>query len=192
MLKEVERLDTIVRDMLLFAKPRQIHRSTCNIIALSDHVLQLMQKHCSDTQVYVHRAYEAVPTLYVDTGQIEQVLFNLYTNALQAMPEGGELIVTCRMAEFVAESRLKYVTEPQQWLTLAVTDTGVGISPDALKHIFQPFFTTKAHGIGLGLPITRRLIEDHGGTLSVESQLSKGTTMTMRLPLLMSVAEEEK
>ncbi len=192
MLKEVERLDTIVRDMLLFAKPRQLHRSACNVIALSDHVLQLMQKHYTDGYVHVHRAYEAVPSLYVDTGQIEQVLFNLYMNALQAMPEGGELIVTCRMVQHIAKSRLKHATEPQQWLTLTVTDTGVGISPDALKRIFQPFFTTKAHGIGLGLPITRRLIEDHGGTLSVESQPGKGTTMTVCLPLLTSLAEEEK
>ncbi len=192
MLKEVERLDAIVRDMLLFAKPRQLHRSTCNVIALSDHVLLLMEKHYSDAQVHVHRVYETVPALWVDTGQIEQVLFNLYTNALQAMPEGGELTVTCRVVEQVAEQRLKHATESPQRLTLIVTDTGVGISPDALKRIFQPFFTTKAHGIGLGLPITRRLIEDHGGTLSVESQLGKGTTMTVCLPVLTSVVEEEK
>lgn len=192
MLKEVERLDSIVRDMLLFAKPRQLHRSTCNIIALSDHVLQLMQKRYTDAQVHIHRVYEVVPALYVDTGQIEQVLFNLYTNALQAMPEGGELTVTCRMMAQTSEPRLKHAAEPQQWLVFTVADTGVGISPDALKRIFQPFFTTKAHGIGLGLPITRRLIEDHGGTLSVESQLGKGTIMTVCLPLLASTVEEEK
>lgn len=91
-----------------------------------------------------------------------------------------------------SEPRLKHAAEPQQWLVFTVADTGVGISPDALKRIFQPFFTTKAHGIGLGLPITRRLIEDHGGTLSVESQLGKGTIMTVCLPLLASTVEEEK
>ncbi len=192
MLKEVERLDSIVRDMLLFAKPRQLHRSTCNMIALSDHVLQLMQKHYTEAHVHIHRLYQDVPALYVDTGQIEQVLFNLYMNALQAMPEGGELTITCRLVEHVAESRRKHVAEQQQWFALTVTDTGVGIGRDALKRIFQPFFTTKAHGIGLGLPITRRLIEDHGGTLHVESQSGKGTTMTIYLPLLTSGADEEK
>ncbi len=192
MLKEVERLDAIVRDMLLFAKPRQLHRSTCNIIALSDHVLQLMHKNCVDAQVQIHRVYENVPALWVDVGQMEQVLFNLYTNALQAMPEGGELTITCRVVEQVAEQRRKQTTELQQQLAITVTDTGIGISSDALKRIFQPFFTTKAHGIGLGLPITRRLIEDHGGTLHVESQLGKGTAMTMYLPLLTSGTEEEK
>ncbi len=192
MLKEVERLDTIVRDMLLFAKPRQLHRSSCNVLALSDHVLHLMQKSCTDAHVRVHRAYETVPPLWVDSGQIEQVLFNLYTNALQAMPEGGELTVVCRVLAQVAEQSLKHVAEPQQWFMLKVTDTGVGISADSLKRIFQPFFTTKAHGIGLGLPITRRLIEDHGGTLHVESQPGTGTTMTVCLPLLTGGAEEEK
>ena len=192
MLKEVERLDTIVRDMLLFAKPRQLHRSSCDVLALSDHVLQLMQKSCTDAHVHVHRIYEPVPALWVDSGQIEQVLFNLYTNALQAMPEGGELTIACHVIAQVTEQKLKQATEPQQWFMLKVTDTGVGISADSLKRIFQPFFTTKAHGIGLGLPITRRLIEDHGGTLHVESQQGKGTTMTVCLPVLTSGVEEEK
>ena len=72
----------------------------------------------------------------------------------------------------------------QQWLELVVSDTGVGIATDQLEHIFQPFYTTKAHGIGLGLPITRRLIEDHGGQIRIESQLGYGATVSVRLPLL--------
>ncbi len=192
MLKEVERLDSIVRDMLLFAKPRQLHRSTCDVIALSDHVLQLLHKHYTDAHVQLRRVYEEVPALWVDIGQIEQVLFNLYMNALQAMPEGGELTVSCRVVEYVAEQRQKYSDEVQQWAALTVADTGMGIPEDTLKRIFQPFFTTKAHGIGLGLSITRRLIEDHGGSLRVESHVGKGTIMTVMLPMLVGVAEEEK
>ena len=192
MLKEVERLDSIVRDMLLFAKPRQLHRSTCSLIALSDHVLHLMHKHYTDAHVQVHRRYEEVPALWVDIGQIEQVLFNLYMNALQAMPEGGELTISCRAVEHVAEQRRKQAIDAQQWVALTVADTGAGIAPDTLKRIFQPFFTTKAHGIGLGVSITRRLIEDHGGSLQVESHVGKGTNMTVMLPVLVGVAEEEK
>ena len=193
MLKEVERLDTIVRDMLLFAKPRQLHRSSCDLLSLSDHVLQLMQTQCEDANVQVERKYETVPVLWLDTGQIEQILFNLYTNALQAMPDGGVLTILCHpMRESRSGSKQRSVSEAQQWLEFIVTDTGVGISPEDMKRIFQPFFTTKAHGIGLGLPITRRLIEDHGGTLQVESQPGKGTTIIIRLPLLTRPAEEEK
>ncbi len=192
MLKEVERLDSIVRDMLLFAKPRQLHRSMCNILTLSDHVLGLMQKQCADAHVHIQRFYEDVPTLWIDIGQIEQVLFNLYTNALQSMPEGGNLTISCRVVERAAGQQQNSVTEAQQWVALTITDTGVGIPPDVLQRIFQPFFTTKAHGIGLGLPITRRLIEDHGGTLHVESQVGSGTTMTVSLPVLVGPVEEEK
>ena len=100
---------------------------------------------------------------------MEQVLFNIYMNALQAMPDGGILTIGCQAVPSMLE--------------FSVTDTGVGIPPDQLERIFQPFFTTKAHGIGLGLPITRRLIEDHHGQILVESQLGFGTTITVRLPL---------
>jgi signal transduction histidine kinase len=72
----------------------------------------------------------------------------------------------------------------KQWLELVVSDTGVGIAADQIKQIFQPFHTTKAHGIGLGLPITRRLIEDHGGQIYIESQLGYGTAVSIHLPLL--------
>jgi len=190
MLQEVERLDAIVRDMLLFAKPRQLHRATCDLLALSDHVLHLMQAQYAAARVTIERDYATVPALWVDMGQLEQVLFNLYTNALQATAEGGTVTIACRMVEEQGPRQKQYV-EAQHWLELAVTDTGVGISADALERIFQPFFTTKAHGIGLGLPITRRFIEDHGGVLQVKSCVGQGTTMTVRLPVLVQAQEEE-
>ena len=169
-LKEVERLDTIVRDLLLFAKPRQLHRVACNLSEVSDRVLQLLQAQCDEAGVVVHRVYLEVPLVRVDVGQLEQVLFNLYTNGIQAMPDGGVLTIGCQVMP--------------GWLEWSVSDTGVGIAPDQLERIFQPFFTTKAHGIGLGLPITRRLIEDHRGQLLVESQFGYGTRITVRLPVV--------
>ncbi len=209
-LKEVERLDSIVRDLLLFAKPRQLHCVPCNIIELSDHILHMMQTQCTEAGVEIHWVYHPVPLVLVDIAQIEQVLFNLYMNAVQAMPDGGVLTVSCQI---IPESQVSphpamhrsspgtrnvkqglatpiefgapigfYSTE-QTWLEISVSDTGSGISPDLLEHIFQPFFTTKAHGIGLGLPITRRLIEDHRGYMLVESQLGYGATFSVRLPL---------
>src|SRR5712692_10798674 len=168
-LKEVERLDAIVRDLLLFARPRQLHCVPCNLPELSDRVLQFLQPQCVEAGVLVHRLYQAVPPVQVDVAQMEQVLFNLYMNALQAMPDGGVLTISCQAVS--------------GWLEFSVSDTGVGIPPDQFDRIFQPFFTTKAHGIGLGLPITRRLIQDHHGQLLVESQFGYGTTITVRLPL---------
>ena len=169
-LKEVDRLDAIVRDLLLFAKPRQLYRTPCNLLELSDRVLRMMQTQYEEAGIVVHRNYRPVPAVRVDVAQIEQVLFNLYLNSVQAMPDGGVLSISCQ--------------EIPDWIELIVSDSGVGISPDQLEHIFHPFFTTKAHGIGLGLPITRRLVEDHHGHIFVESQLGYGTTITVKLPLM--------
>src|SRR6266852_2552451 len=167
-LKEVERLDAIVRELLMFAKPRQLYRTPCNLLELSDRVLRMMQTQYEEAGIVVNRSYQPLPTLRVDVAQIEQVLINLYLNAVQAMPDGGVLSISCQ--------------EIPDWIEIIVSDTGVGISPDQLEHIFQPFFTTKAHGIGLGLPISRRLVEDHHGYMFVESQFGYGTTITVRYP----------
>jgi PAS domain S-box-containing protein len=205
-LKEVERLDSIVRDLLLFAKPRQLHRVKCSVIDISDRVLQLIQSRCVEANVDVHRVYDGVPDIYVDEGQIEQVLLNIYMNALQAMPDGGVLTIACHVLS--ADSAL-LVSQPaassetgceiystaahsyyraigesfQSWLEVSVSDTGPGIPPDQLERIFQPFFTTRAHGIGLGLAITRRLVEDHGGYIRAEGHFGYGATLSVRLPI---------
>ncbi len=199
-LKEVERLDAIVRDLLLFAKPRQLHCVDCNLRELSEHVLKVMKPRCAELGVTIQRFYQDVPSVFVDIAQMEQVLFNLFTNALQAMTEGGVLSVSCQIVNTEKEMHLpishaKEVTiefgapigiyrGQQRWLELVVSDTGVGITAEQLKRIFQPFFTTKAHGIGLGLPITRRLVEDHHGHLLVQSQSGHGATFSVRLPIV--------
>ncbi|WP_376795623.1 ATP-binding protein [Thermogemmatispora sp.] len=207
-LKEVERLDNIVRELLLFAKPRQLHRVPCDLIALNEHVLQTLQPWLTEAGIVLHRVYQ--PDLrqpspgrraivLADMEQMEQVLFNLYTNAIQAMPEGGILTVSAQVVRCprpgagsgyvlprvsVLDGEGSYVEQDtQQWLELSISDTGIGIPPEQLDLIFQPFFTTKAHGIGLGLAITQRLIESHQGQISVESRLGYGATFTIRLPL---------
>jgi len=188
-LKEVERLDAIVRDLLLFARPRQLHRTSCSLSALSDSVLHLLQTQCTGANVTVCRDYENALPVLADASQVEQVLFNLFTNAIQAMPEGGTLTVSCHPLKMRTSDDARHVRatveheDEPQWLELQVTDTGVGIPEDQLERIFQPFFTTKAHGIGLGLSITRRLLEDHGGSLRVESRVGYGSTISLRLPL---------
>lgn len=231
-LKEVERLDTIVRDLLLFARPRQLHLVECDLSELSARLLRFLLPQCEERGVRVRLVRQALPRLLVDVAQIEQVLMNLFLNALQAMPDGGLLSVTCqtirtptwkKLTDWRADRRstksllaqAEILTAPggereaeheqeevheraygeqdqQDWLELVVSDTGTGIAQDALERIFQPFYTTKAHGIGLGLPISRRLIEDHKGYLLVESQLGYGTTVSVRLPLISDVLAQEK
>jgi PAS domain S-box-containing protein len=214
-LKEVERLDTIVRELLQFARPRQLHRSRCSIAELSDHVLHLLQRQYSEASIIIHRVYTPVPALLVDIAQMEQVLLNLYMNALQAMSDGGVLTVACHLIsqeQALHEARGTQLApvnlsigdaystgrygqagsaKAGQWLELAVSDTGPGIAPDQAERIFQPFFTTRAHGIGLGLAITRRLVEDHGGYIWVGGEAGFGATISVRLPLVAERDEED-
>lgn len=187
---EVERLDATVRDLLLFARPRQLHRVPSDPVALSEHILRMLQRQCTEAGVVVHRVYHDLPPIAVDVGQMEQVLLNLYTNALQAMSDGGILTVTCRVVEKAMDRPAPDENgESGSFIEIVVNDTGSGIAPEHLERIFQPFFTTKAHGIGLGLPITRRLVEDHGGQLCVESHLGYGSTFSVCLPLKGDICE---
>ena len=168
-LAEVERLDAIVRDLLLFARPRQLHRITYDIAELCDRVLDLLKNMCLEANVVVRRTYEDVSPLWIDVGQIEQVLINLCMNAIQAMPDGGVLTVAC--------------SKNNDGIDIAISDTGMGIPPQQAERIFQPFFTTKAHGIGLGLAISKRLVEDHGGSIRVAEDTGNGAAIIVYLPL---------
>src|SRR5262249_47489407 len=97
-LKEVERLDSTVRDLLLFARPRHMHRVVCDMSELCDRVLHLLHPQCSAAGIAVQRLYADVPQVQVDMSQMEQVLLNIYMNAIQAMPDGGILTVSCHLA----------------------------------------------------------------------------------------------
>ncbi len=179
-LKEVERLDSIVRDLLLFSRPRSFHPVECNVVEICERVLYLIANRCAEANVVIHRAYLNTPSVLIDVAQVEQVLLNLCINALQSMHEGGILTISCQVRQAPATDSL---TRASTRLEITVSDTGTGIAPDSSERIFQPFYTTKAHGIGLGLPISRRLVEDHHGTLTVESRPGYGATFTIQLPL---------
>lgn len=179
-LKEVERLDSIVRDLLLFSRPRSLHPVECNVVDICERVLSLIAARCAETGIVVHRTYLDTPPVLIDIAQLEQVLLNLCINAVQAMREGGILTLSCQLRQKPASNASGKIAS---WLEISVSDTGPGIAVDQVDHIFQPFYTTKAHGIGLGLPISRRLVEDHHGILSVESRPGFGATFSISLPL---------
>ena len=113
--------------------------------------------------------------MYVDARQIVQVLTNLFTNGHQAMPDGEDLTVNAQ--------------GEKNKVRLSVSDTGSGISDENLEKIFEPLFTTKAKGIGLGLAVTKNLVEANDGTIEVESEEGKGSTFTVKLP---TVRNEEE
>jgi two-component system NtrC family sensor kinase len=111
-----------------------------------------------------------LPIMYADPEQLDQVFTNLIRNAVQAMPEGGRLTIAT-------------AKEDADQVTASVADTGVGIPEETLKKVFEPLFTTRVRGIGLGLAIAKTLVEGHDGAIEVTSEVGEGTRFTVRLPL---------
>ena len=167
---EVARLNGIVQDFLQLARAPALQREPVAVATLLHEVAALMEAEAKTHAVrLVLRAPEGLPALVVDPQQLKQALINLLLNAIQATPPGGTVQVTA-------------AAEPEA-LRLAVIDSGSGVAPELMDRIFDPYFTTKPHGTGLGLPTAMRIIQAHGGTLDVSSAHGAGTTVEVRLPI---------
>jgi len=118
----------------------------------------------------ISKLEESLPILRADPDLLAQVFRNIILNGIQAMHDGGKLTIESSLAE-------------QDCVSIAITDTGSGITEDVLKKLFEPLFTTKAKGIGLGLAITKGIVEKHGGSIEIQSKVGKGTTFTIKLPV---------
>jgi CheY-like chemotaxis protein len=136
-------------------------------------------------------AADPLPVL-VDAAQIEQVLVNLVTNARDAMPDGGRLVIGTGEARVDAEFAQAHLFEgPGRYAVLTVSDTGTGMDPRTMENVFEPFFTTKevGKGTGLGLAMVYGVVKQHGGTIVLESEPGKGTTFRIYLQLAVTAAE---
>jgi PAS domain S-box-containing protein len=171
---EVERMGKLIGRLLQFSRRSHQQISTLDIRAEIESSLELVEYHLRSRKIEVVREFDAtMPTIQADRQHLRQVLLNLLTNASDAMPQGGTLVTRARSVQ--AESGVTGVR-------VELTDSGSGIAPADLERIWEPFFTTKPEGTGLGLAISRRAIEEHHGTISIESQLGKGTTIIIFLP----------
>jgi signal transduction histidine kinase len=176
-LKGSNRAATIISSMLGFARHNSTQRESIDLVALVEEVLVLTDKDLAKHQVRVEKRFHGRPTASVVRGQIEQILLNLIINARQAMPRGGTLTIDVR------------VNAKTHMADIAVCDTGVGIAPDQLRLVFEPFYTTKTPdaqghgGSGLGLSVCRQIIEQHNGRIRVESVVGKGSKFTVKLPM---------
>ena len=156
----------IVSDLLDFTRDRAVQRARAT---LAEMVEITLHRQPPSEQVQVSSFLpDDLPKVWVDAPQIIQVLTNLITNAYQAMPEGGDLILRAQAVD--------------NGVCLAIADTGEGISADLLPKIFEPLFSTKVHGIGLGLAVSKNLVEGNGGRIEVESVAGVGSTFTLILP----------
>jgi len=166
---ESAKLDKMTQDMLAFGRFSPLQRKEVEVSDLVEDVKRILHNEFRDRRVHFICQCECRTRASLDTEKIRQVLINLLHNALQASPEGGEV----RLSADCDGRAVKFVVE----------DQGVGIPAANLDRIFQPFFTTKPQGTGLGLPIAQRIVREHGGQIQVKSVLGNGTRFTLTFPI---------
>jgi PAS domain S-box-containing protein len=184
-LRESKRLDAILTDFLLYARPKTITFVKCDIIheiILSGIGLLKQDQRFSSKDIHIKLdVVPNFPKIVCDVQQIQQVFWNLFLNAFQAIDTQGTLFIGARVKKLDPWELDTQI--PIYAAIITIRDTGSGISEDDLHHIFHPFYTTKTGGTGLGLSIAHSIIENHHGTIRVQSLENQGTTFDIILPL---------
>lgn len=168
--REVGRMDKVVKTFLDLGRPVKLERAKVYVAALLDDVISLVRPQAERAGITIEwLAGSVVPAIEADEGLLRQALLNVIQNGLEAMPEGGVLGVEIREQAGLCE--------------IAVSDTGKGIPAELRDRIFEPYFSSKENGAGLGLAIVRRTVHSHGGQITVESRVGQGTTFRFLLPV---------
>ncbi len=189
--KEARTSDKIITDLLDFARHRSVDRES---VPVADLIHEMFERFPAPLSVTVTLDIPPeLPKIFVDPHNLVQILGNLTVNACQAMPKGGQLSIACRKSSTIKEqasiSSDSLITDPStapitnNWVLMSVKDSGTGISVENMPKLFEPLFTTKTKGIGLGLAVSRKLIEANGGRIEVESEVGLGSTFTLWLPV---------
>ena len=181
--REMRRIDGLVTRMLRSAGPAKPVFRVIHLHEVLDHSLRLVQPQLEAKALALSRSFQAAPDLVRgDASQLQQAFVNLFLNALEAMGPDGKLSVTTDLISPDTRSAGRGDSAGRTQLRVTVQDNGAGIPPGDLARLFEPFFTTKPNGTGLGLPITRRIILEHQGTITVESQPGRGTAFHILFP----------
>jgi signal transduction histidine kinase len=182
--RELERVQAVIEDMMELARPSSITLEPANMNEVIAQVLELFESQVATHKIAVRRDFQRdLPFGMMDRKRMHRCLSNLISNAIQAMPGGGELAVQTRHVQMAFPASRPPGTKPEQAIRVTVSDTGQGIPADRLSRIFDPFYTTKEKGVGLGMAITHRIVEDHKGTIDVASEVSKGSAFTLHFPV---------
>ena len=169
--QEAVQINRILTELLDTARPKPPQFRVTDIVGTAEHAVLFARQQAVTKRINIEfEARESLPQVEHDPNQINQVLLNLLLNAIQSMDKPGTIRVTLSQEEDDA-------------VAIAVSDEGKGIAPEHLPNIFRPFFTTKGHGTGLGLSLARRIVESHGGTITVDSTVGQGTRFTVQLPI---------
>jgi signal transduction histidine kinase len=172
---EVDRISALVTELLEFARPSEPKFELENINDILDGMILLVSTETKSKHINITKDYGTdLRPITIDREQMKQVFLNMLLNAIEATPGNGKIVVKTR-------SFIKPDGEP--YIQIEFADNGCGIAPEYLEDIFTPFFTTKEKGSGLGLSISNQIIQDHKGYIDVESQLNKGTSFFINLPI---------
>jgi two-component system sensor histidine kinase PilS (NtrC family) len=172
-MRETERLNRLISDFLLYARPPRVERSPVELGPLLRDQVELLSADQRFAAVSMKIDCPAGLTISADGGQLRQVFWNLLVNGAEAMPLGsGEIAISCQVVHSAGHR-----------VRITVADNGSGMSGEQAAHLFEPFFTTKSGGSGLGLATVYRIVESHGGTIHVDSAPGRGTTFTIMLPV---------
>lgn len=166
---EIERISRFAESFLEYGRPIELQLRSTDLVAMLDSIYELVQPRAIQEQIIIIREYAGIPDLSVDPELLRTCIYNLVLNAFDAMPHGGEL-------------RIHGVAHNNE-VAITIADTGSGIDPQHLEKIFEPYFTTKPKGVGLGLALTRKIIEEHGGKIHCETRAEVGCRFIITLPL---------
>jgi len=181
--RSVSRGKRITHDILRYARPAEPNRTVFDAASWLETVAMEAQSILSSRyEVEVHSRIPRI-AVYADESQMQQIVMNLLLNARDAMPGGGRITLAVRREAADAQFPFGIVEAPERFAHFIVQDSGCGIQPDTLQHIFEPLFTTKASGTGLGLAVTHQVVQRHQGEIFVESETGVGTTFHLFLPL---------
>jgi signal transduction histidine kinase len=187
-LNHIRRLDGIVKGLLNYAKPKPPEFLPGNVSDALNKAIFFVYSEARKQHVSIETDIEdGLPDVMMDPDQIQQVFLNLMINADQAMPEGGELKITICKSEkelIVADGDITETMPDRIFVRVTFKDSGKGIESDYLKNIFTPFFTKKSKGTGLGLSISQRIVQEHGGEITVTSEMGKGSLFNVYLPAI--------
>jgi two-component system sensor histidine kinase HydH len=172
---EVDRTNALVTRFLDFARPLELHLEKTEITEVIDEAVAQVEKHTPPLDVSIYKNYSPdIPAFLLDRQLIERVLYNLLLNAAQASPPQGSVTVKTRqIGDTGVDDRVE----------ISVIDRGAGIAPKDRESIFNPFFTTKSSGVGLGLAIVSKIVDEHGGEITVESEPGAGSVFHVLLPV---------
>jgi PAS domain S-box-containing protein len=176
--QEIERIEKTIEDFLNFTRPFKLSLSSVNLNQIINETVALLEEKALGSSIMIRKELEVLPSLRGDEQALRKVFMNIIRNSIDASGEGGEIVIRARRS--------------RSGVQLSISDTGTGIAPGDLKRIFDPYFSKKRGGTGLGMSIAKRIIESHEGSIVIKSEVGKGTTVNILFPLKREVDPERE